>query len=122
MTLHPLACQIASCVAYELEMVFWSIRRLTVGSPHRFDRNVYLETALLHTRVLREFLFGKRNPKYPEDVRAVDFFDDGNEWSPSIDCTCPYLLRETERLDRALAHLSYSRIGYESNKNWERPC
>lgn len=119
MALHPRASQIASCVAYELEMLFWSMRRLNAGPSHYFDRNVYLESALLHTRVLREFLFKKRNLNFPQDVRAVDFFDDDSEWSKDFAGICPYLSSEEERLDRALAHLSYDRIGYETNKSWD---
>ncbi len=76
-------------------------------------RSALLECFLLHVRVLRDFLT-KPPSRYDDDVLAVDFV--GGNWStPPVG---KYLNDNKERLDKALAHLSYERIEFERNKQW----
>jgi hypothetical protein len=121
MALHAKASQIASCVAYELEMVYSSVRRLAEGPRDKFDESLLTESMLLHTRVLKEFLFDGRREEYPSDVRAVDFLDNESDWSLNFIDTCPYLNKERRRIHYSLAHLSYRRLKQRNakGKRWK---
>ena len=106
MALHPKAKEIGKHVGYEFWMFNESVRRLDrePRQPGYFEHCVVLESALLHGRVLYEFLFKKINPKYPNDVRAQHFFDDPRQWKARAD-QFPFPPGFSPvRLDRALAH------------------
>lgn len=82
------------------------------------EREVFaqLESLLLHTRVLRDFFFRKPNPRFPDDVIAADFVPD---WSTHCPPLGAYLSSREPRLDKALAHLSTERLGYDNkDKKW----
>jgi hypothetical protein len=93
----------------------------TGNGPESFD--ALKEVLLLYARALRDFFVRRRSDlkKFEQtDLLAEDFFDRSSEWTlPSL----PYLLQERDRLNRALAHLSYCRNEYElTGKNWDFPA
>jgi len=119
MSIHGKAKDVATYVWYERTMfdqVFQRVQSLMQGTPDQFLQNILLESFLLHTRILRDFLF--REPT-GDDVSAIHFFETPAEWAESATDLCPYLSRNKPRLDKALAHLSYKRIGYEPQKGWD---
>jgi len=117
--------QAAAFVYYEYGQFRWAISHLPsewrcgTGGFSR-DEDAVVEVALLHARVLRDVFTQKRPlPRYSKtDIIAADFFDDPKEWDPPV---LGYLTDERERLNRSLAHLSYSRTGYElpGCKEWD---
>lgn len=116
---HPQAQDIASHVAYEIDMFFRTIERLArdLGKDVVED-NRRIETALLHARVIYDFLFTPPRPDLP-DVSARHFFDDPSEWEGMPDTLCPYLKARREQLNRSVPHLSYDRLKYEKSKDWD---
>jgi hypothetical protein len=72
-----------------------------------------LEAFLLHYRNLKQFL---NNLKYADDVKAEHYSD---SWSghSNLQSDCD----EDERLNRLLAHISYSR-GTLKRGNWDMPA
>jgi len=82
-------------------------------SPKQFAKNILLASFLLHTRNLRNFLF---YPRSQDDVIAKDFLDG---WNEKVENWCPYLDANRDRLNKSLAHISYKRVEYEANKQWE---
>ena len=78
-----------------------------------------VEVCLLHARALRDFLNRERTDQgvHKTDVLAVDFFDAPNRWNK---LPFPYLMKHKDRVNRALAHLSYDRVGYEvTGRDWD---
>ena len=116
---HPQAQVIASHVAYEIEMFFRTIDRLEhdLGKDVVED-NQRIEAALLHARVIYDFLFVLPRSGSP-DVSARHFFDDPSMWEPKVTEHCPYLAERRERLNRSVPHLSYDRLNYEKDKDWD---
>jgi hypothetical protein len=114
-------------VHYEVDrLAFWScnniqehhLRQEALSWPVPWVRNLVgqttLEAALIHLRVVSDFLMNKRptNPKWETDVVADDYFDDG--WSDRPDYIVGASRDEhhkiIEELNRRLMHLSYQRI------------
>ena len=79
-------------------------------------RDRALESALLHFRVLRDFLLHQKE-KYDDDVLAVHYVEAGI-WKPKI--TSKVFEETRQHLDKRLAHLSLRRIK-ESEKEWNWP-
>lgn len=110
-------------VLYEL----WMLRECAhMAMPRaQVPRNLWYEGLVLHSRVLRDFFFtkvdnntGKRIIR-PDDIVATDYFATPIAWPYTSRDLSPYLKRNKERMDRALAHLSISRLKYEAGgKNW----
>jgi len=118
--------QAAAFVYYEYEQFRWAILHLPkgwrCGTAGVFrEEDAVVEVALLHARVLRDFFTRKRCclPHYSKsDIIAEDFFDNPKKWDPPV---FSYLHDNKKRLDRSLAHLSYSRREYEQpgRKEWD---
>jgi hypothetical protein len=53
-----------------------------------------------------------------DDVSVNHFFDDPSPWPVISTAFCPYLTHHKVRLDKYLAHLTYSRI-INNDKNWD---
>lgn len=114
-------------VAYEWRMFAEAYRRIVehqeAGWPDWFTKYSVMETFLLHTRILRDFLFkNDGNKRNPDDVLAVDFFNQPQDWSETRPSLGSYLSAERQyhRLNKALSHLSYERINYEkTGKAWD---
>ena len=114
--------RVASKVYYELSMFIETCKRLyeisRQDSQDQFLTNVYLQSFLIHSRNLRDFLTRSRNDRgvHTDDVLAVDFFSGSEKWSPPD--VPPYLKENRIRLNRSLAHLSYDRLVFHSDKDW----
>jgi len=106
----------ACCMVYEYRAFLAALDclcpldRSSCDPKVKAQRNVALESALIHARNIRDF-FSPRCPKFPEDVWARDF-------ARELPCTeMPYLRDEItgKMLDKRLAHPSYSRPGLPSD-------
>jgi hypothetical protein len=72
-----------------------------------------LESFLLHTRVLHDFFYKRREQ---DDVIASDFVPD---WESRRLAKGEYLKDRKKRLDKAIAHLTLQRVEYDGNeKKW----
>lgn len=79
------------------------------------EASVFVECFLLHARVLRNFFC--RSGHKPNDVTAGEFV---SGWSPPLVSDYYTLDGEKERLDKALAHLTTTRVQYDtSGKEWD---
>lgn len=92
--------------------------RLPASNPVQKIANDHARTEviLLHTRVIYEFLFLRRSPQHPDDVRAFDYLS-GNakdDWEINhvtlVKKLCPTIEKDWDRLNKKLFHLSYERI------------
>lgn len=119
MPIHQQAQQIAPHVAYEVESFFQSIERLErLRGQDVINDNHRIENALSHARVICDFLFAAPRGNCP-DVSARHFFDNPSQWTAAPDNLCPYIKQHRERLNRSVPHLSYDRLQYEANKEWD---
>jgi hypothetical protein len=116
MGLHPQAQAIAAKIQYALNMLQYCSTRIQNEWADADDclRNLLLEDFLLHARILRDFFVG--SPR-EDDVSAAHFFDDPSYWLAISASFCPYLKQHKTRLDKYLAHLTYSRLN--EDKNWD---
>jgi hypothetical protein len=74
------------------------------------DASAFLESFLLHVRVLRDFFCRQRQE--PDDVVASDFIDG---WAQPPTSDYVYVHAQKKRLDKALAHLTTTRVTYDSD-------
>ena len=110
----------AKLVGYEAQMLCVSLVAVANGSILLSDgvKNLVLESFLLHYRILRDFLYPKGSKK-EDDVLAADYV---TSWGYSESDWKEVVPDETNRLNKALAHLSYKRLDYAENptlKQWE---
>lgn len=92
--------------------------------PHadvRIRANAFLESFLIHARVLMDFMYPD-NPR-PDDVLAEEFFDVPDEWTSirkPFDKLSDELQKVKGRVGKEVAHLTYARneITFEM-KQWE---
>jgi hypothetical protein len=106
--------QAARHVSYEIAMLVYSADHLSAWqssppSPTGNEANMALESFLLHFRNLRAFLCPSLQACSADDVVASDFL--GND-SPTDLSDRARLGVDKRRLDKLLAHLSYSRRDY----------
>lgn len=80
--------------------------------PERFvvEHNALIEAFALHSRVLLEFFYAKPNPKFPDDVRAEQYFESPEAWYSMR----PQVSKEEydgirKRVGKEIAHLTYTR-------------
>ncbi len=107
---------------YEVDMLYHSTVRLidSQKNRHQVGINLSLETFLLHSRNIVEFLFFDKNDKYPDDARASDFIS-SQQHSNLKNNYSENLKKLYTRASKEVTHLTYSRI-YDSNaveKQWE---
>lgn len=105
-------------VEYEARMLMHSARQLsqypdydemTPGSIDKADHDVYLESFLIHARVIHEF-FVPRKPSHPDDVRAWQICED-LKISNTKACGHPVLDCEVAtRINKQLAHPTMTRV------------
>lgn len=109
-------------VLYEMQMLLGCAHTPTLID--QFFENLRVEGLALHARVLRDFFFTKVNPTgnrstAPTDIVALDYFTDASAWPHTSAHLPSYLHANKDRMDRALAHLSYDRRKYTgSDKGW----
>lgn len=110
---------IATYVLYEWDMFCRAGRLIPLVRPLEGPAlNAVLESFLLHTRILVDFFFPDRprHSVHDGDVLVKHFLP---TWDKNFEECCPYINGELERLSKALAHLTYDRIGYEPSKEWD---
>ena len=107
-------------VSYEIDMLGFSAEHLSgwYSSPMTYpvgnEKNMALESFLLHFRNLRAFLCP--SSQWDDDVLTSDFLgmydgSDVGDWGK--------LNVDKERLDKMLAHVSYLRLDYiEAGDHW----
>ncbi len=101
-------------IVYEVDMLQKCARVLS--SPLN-QENMVLESFLVHVRNLRAFLYDAGTN--PDDVVAGDFFPGPGQWE-AIRPPMPKVIEDNrERLNKTLAHISYSRLKYKGPaKEW----
>jgi hypothetical protein len=75
---------------------------------HSVSVNITLEAFLLHVRILRDFFLGT---SFLDDILAIDFALDPTEFQ------LPNVMAVSTRLDKYLAHPSYTRP--DNAANWQ---
>ena len=119
--MRPQAELHAKKVRYEWWMLNETCRRITNGvGKSQVETNVYLESFLMHSRILCEFLSRARNDTsapHKTDIVAGDFLDSDESWKVEKG---EYIKQNWIKLQRSIAHLSYDRLDYEEtgNKKW----
>ena len=74
---------------------------------------------LPNTRVLRDFFLGPTR-KYPDDLKAQDYFEDSSVWITARGHEHPIFETTRVPLDKQLAHLSSKRAKYSDEEfNWD---
>jgi hypothetical protein len=110
-----------------LSYVIWMLNQTAVllakpyspeVEPHSPENNAYIESFVIHARILIEFLYGK--PSGRDTILAANYVD--NWWKEYISDGKPLaqtqFLKDTgHRADRMAAHLT--RAGIEDHKGWE---
>jgi hypothetical protein len=105
----------AAHVNYEIEMLAYSASFLggwhssPMTTPAGNTKNMALESFLLHFRNLRAFLCPRLQPVVLDDVCASDFLDEPEERNLG---EAEKLSVDQARINKMLAHLSYSRDKY----------
>ena len=118
----PTELQVAAHhVTYEIGMLFFSAEDLggwhasPLAPPEDMAKNMALECFLLHFRNLRAFLCPSIQASSVDDIIAGDFL---NELEARDIGEAEVLSNDKKRLDRMLAHLSYSRKEYIEAKSY----
>ena len=95
---------------YEIQVMLLAAARKALNTPPGVEHNMAVESFLVHYRNFRDFLYPPpeawTNKRYFDDVIAFDYSPEWNvvqdDWSGSTP-------NEKDRIDKLLAHLSYSR-------------
>jgi len=116
MPFHPKSEQIVQRIKYEFDMFEWLADKIQSdwGNAPWPMKNLFVEGFLLHARILRDFFIA--DPKQ-DDVSARHFFEDPSQWRAPSSSLCPYLKANKVRIDKKLAHLTYSRLTEE--EQWD---
>jgi hypothetical protein len=109
-------------LVYEGKMLAYTAIRLSeiFDRPRDQESNLLLEGFAIHTRCLRDFLWGRRTPRQPMDAFAVDFCTPG-AWELKRGSVPPALseMDNRKRLGREVVHLSYLRLEVPADiKDW----
>ena len=105
-------------IVYEVDMLRQCASVLSKPLNQLLE-NMALESFLVHVRNLREFLYGEGENS--DDVVAGDFFPGPGQWEDkNIRPPIPKVIEDNlKRLNKALAHVSYSRLKYKGPaKKW----
>jgi hypothetical protein len=105
-------------LVYEVDMLVFSLERLTEVQPETLDANLALESFAVHARCLFDFLWGKPNKKYDNDAFASDFSQRWNERRGAIPKALAEV-RDRKRFGQEIFHLTFNRIsGSDEGKIW----
>lgn len=106
-------------ISYEIQMFTACIQRLSVGNLDDFERNLILESFLLHARCLFDFLYPPANP-WKDDVIADDFFSDPSTLRNALPASLPISNYLKSRTGKEVAHLTYERLNVTpAEKAWQ---
>ncbi len=114
----------ATAVGYEITMLIFSAQHLddrhsSPATPPIGQENLMaLESFLLHFRNLRAFLCPSLSGRvYPDDVVASDFL--GIDDASDVGDPAKFTRDDGKRLDKMLAHVTYSRADYiKAGNHW----
>lgn len=111
-------------LVYEGRMLVYAVNRLWALRGERSpERNAHLESFAVHSRCLRDFIWGRRNKRNPEDAFAFDYCHPG-DWEKRFPLSkVPPALSDIDkrfRAGREVVHLSYHRldVGKGLRKRW----
>jgi len=91
----------------------------TGNEPQQWLANALLESFVIHFRALSDFFYPPENAR-PDDVLAVDYFDDPMDWNVRLPPLSEALARGRIRAHKEIAHLTYARLLVTSeSKPWE---
>lgn len=116
-TLHE---EIGEEVAGDEDTPFLAVKSFfgtSMTSEENIEGSALLESFLLHVRNLRDFLF-RDSSNHKDDVLAVDYFILQEDWRKIRPPMGKYLNGLRERINKALAHISYTRLDYRMDKLW----
>lgn len=134
--IQPCSPEVAAKVAYEMRMFKHDYDKLAqlqvdfgniltgdvmplvgtgISTEEVRDASALIESFLIHARVLRDFFCRRRHK--PDDVIASDFV---SGWTQPPASDYSYISAQKDRLDKALAHLTTTRVRYDSEgKQWD---
>ena len=134
--IQPCSPEVAAKVAYEMRMLRHAYDKLAqlqvdmgnilpgdvmprvgtgISSEEVRDASTLVESFLIHARVLRDFFCRERHKA--DDVIARVFI---SGWTQPPVSDYSYISAQKERLDKALAHLTTSRVKDDSEgKQWD---
>lgn len=134
--IQPCSPEVADKVAYEIRMFRHAYENLVqlqvdmgqilpgdvmprigtgISTEEVRHASVLVKCFLIHARVLRDFFC--RGRQRSDDIIASDFV---NGWTPPSASDYSYVSAQKDRLDKALAHLTTTRVKYDSEgKHWD---
>ena len=134
--IQPCSPEVAAKVAYEMRMFRHGYDKLAqlqvdmgnilpgdvmprvgtgISTEQVRDASTLVESFLIHARVLRDFFC--RGRLKTDDVIAGDFV---SGWTQPPASDYSYIRAQKDRLDKALAHLTTTRVRYDSEgKKWD---
>jgi hypothetical protein len=112
--LQQLASQHGS-LFYEVQMLNLAAKK-ALGGGAGFEKNVAIEAFLLHFRNVRDFLFPAEK-SWRDEARFDDViaFDYCSQWLWTAEDWSECSANERARLNKLLAHISYSRASLDHN-------
>lgn len=102
-------------IKYELDMFNYADKQLQRTDLSDKEKNVYLETFVIHTRCLLDFLYTPENVK-PDDILAEHYIDNPEVYIENFSEMHEILKKARNRANKDLAHLTYSRVLETSNE------
>jgi hypothetical protein len=101
---------------YEIWMLCEMADRVLNGKyPDQVAKNAYIESFVIHSRNVLDFLYNVGNR--PDDVHASDF-EDNVPWNPPLKDAVLSAWYPT-RMNKHLAHMTYKRLTVpEADRNW----
>lgn len=104
---------------YEVQMLVGLSRYMSSGgSDNNLINNAVLEAYTIHARLILDFLTPKK-PK-PDDVLAIDFLEDVQEWVNLQKGRFQQIEKIRTRVGKEVAHLTYRRLSVTPDeKPWE---
>lgn len=96
-------------LSYEIEMFTATIGRISRGGLDVVEKNVMLESFLIHARCLFDFLYPSKETR-SNDVIADDYFSDSTEFRKKLPSSLPIESYLKRRTGKEVAHLTYDRL------------
>ena len=93
---------------YEIWMLYEVTYRLARGIPDTVMANTAVESFVIHSAIVLDFLFNKKLK--PDDVIANDFIDDKDTWKKVYEPHLERFVFVSQRCHKEMAHLSYKRL------------
>lgn len=104
---------------YEVQMLVGLSRYMSSGgSDNNLIKNAVLEAYTIHARLILDFLFNKE--PQPDDVIAIDFLEDVQEWMNFQNERRQQIKTIRTRVAKEVAHLTYRRLNVTPDeKPWK---